>query len=77
MLKKIESICNKFCYYGITQHPSGNINPRTGEPHTICSYMAEKTKTYGIDIVMQEDTAKGHYIDYYQTDHLNLKELNH
>lgn len=58
--------CNKFCYYGITQHPSGNINPRTGEPHTICSYMAEKTKTYGIDIVMQEDTAKGHYIDYYQ-----------
>jgi len=58
--------CNKFCHYGMTEHSSGTINPRTGEPHTICSYIADKTRKQGIDTVIAEDTAKDHNIDFYQ-----------
>ena len=58
--------CNTFCHYGTTPHPSGKINPRTGETYTIWQYIAYKTKKCGIDTVIEENTHEGHTIDYYQ-----------
>lgn len=58
--------CNSFCHYGKTQHQSGKIDPKTGEPYTICQYIADKTRKCGMDTVVQEDTHEGHTIDFYQ-----------
>ena len=58
--------CTSFCHYGKTAHPSGKINPRTGELYTICQYIADKTKTCGIDNTIAEDTSDGHTIDFYK-----------
>ena len=58
--------CNSFCHFGKTAHSSGKINPKTGDPYTICQYIADKTKKCGISTVVVEDTQAGHTIDYYK-----------
>ena len=58
--------CNSFCHFGKTSHPSGKIDPRSGEPYTICQYIADKTKKCGLDSVIAEDTSEGHSIDFYK-----------
>lgn len=58
--------CKSFCHYGKTAHSSGDINPRTGKPYTICQYIADKVKKEGIDTVIREDTDKNHSIDFYK-----------
>ncbi len=58
--------CTSFCHFGKTAHPSGAVNPKTGEPYTICQYIADKTKKCGISAVMAEDTQAGHTVDYYK-----------
>jgi hypothetical protein len=58
--------CRTFCHFGMNEHPSGTINKKTGKPHTICSYIAEKIRKQGIDTVMSEDTRPEHHVDFYQ-----------
>ncbi len=50
--------CKRVCHYGKTDHPD-----RPG--CTICQYVAEKTRRYGINTVIHEDTHEGHSLDYY------------
>ena len=57
--------CTKFCHFGKNSHPSGEIDPRTGEPYTICEYVARKIRKRGIEASMIEDKKEGHEFDYY------------
>lgn len=58
--------CNRFCHFGMTPHKSGEIDPRTGEPYTICEYIAKKTRNTGIENVIREEKHESHNIGYYQ-----------
>jgi hypothetical protein len=58
--------CSRICHFGKQAHPSGKINPRTGEPYTICAYIADKVRKQGMDKVILEDTIEGHHFDHYQ-----------
>ena len=58
--------CRTLCGFGKTQHPSGEINPRTGLPHTICSYVAEKIKKKGIVQTTIEEKAPDHEFNKYE-----------
>ena len=57
--------CNSFCHFGKTAHPSGKIDPRTGEPYTICEYVARRIREVGIDKTTQEETHPGHSVFTY------------
>ena len=57
--------CTKFCHFGKTSHCSGEIDPRTGNPYTICEFVAKKVRNKGIEISMKEDVAANHDFDYY------------
>jgi|14BtaG_2_1085337.scaffolds.fasta_scaffold00392_8 hypothetical protein len=58
--------CKTLCGFGKTQHPSGEINPYTGDPHTICSMVAAKIKRQGIERTTIEEKAPGHEFNKYQ-----------
>ena len=58
--------CTKICHFGKTAHSSGIINPETGDPITICEYVAQKIRSKGLDISLAEDMSPGHKFDYYQ-----------
>ena len=58
--------CNRVCYYGKKAYSPTKLNNRTGQPHTICSYLHQKLLTQGIDKVMEEDTHPGFEIGHYQ-----------
>jgi hypothetical protein len=58
--------CSRICHFGKQPHPSGDIDPRTGEPYTICAYIDNKLRKKGMDTVLLEDKAEGHHFDYYQ-----------
>lgn len=58
--------CRSFCHYGKTAHPSGEIDPRTGAPYTICEYVARKTRELGIDKVVKDYIHPGHSIGNYK-----------
>tara|TARA_R110000765_G_scaffold142217_1_gene243355 strand:+ start:3674 stop:4633 length:960 start_codon:yes stop_codon:yes gene_type:complete len=58
--------CTKFCHFGKTEHESGDIDPKTGQPYTICEYVANNIKLYGIDASMKSDIKAGHSFDYYE-----------
>lgn len=57
--------CSRLCHFGKTKHPSGTNN-KYGEPHTICSYISEQTKLYGIDFVVNNHTNEGHNVGKYK-----------
>ena len=59
--------CTKICHFGKTEHSSGEIDPNTGEPFTICEYVSKKIRTRGINASLQEDIKKGHKFDFYQS----------
>ena len=59
--------CSKICHFGKTLHPSGKENQKTGEPMTICDYVAEKIRSKGINTSLIEDIKEGHKFDYYQS----------
>lgn len=58
--------CSRFCHFGMTAHKSGEIDPRTGQPYTICEYMAKRTRMVGLDKVIQEETSASHNIGNYK-----------
>ena len=58
--------CTKICHFGKNAHPSGIIDPETGDPFTICQYVAQKIRSKGLDVSLAEDMAPGHKFDYYQ-----------
>lgn len=58
--------CKSFCHYGRTPHPSGEIDPRTGSPYTICEYIARKTRENGIASVIKNHIHPGHSIGNYK-----------
>lgn len=58
--------CEKLCHFGKTEHPSGAIDRRTGECHTICSYLAEKIREQGMDTVLKEDKIESFEFDTYK-----------
>lgn len=58
--------CRSFCHYGKTAHPSGEIDPRTLAPYSICAYVAKRTRESGLLQVMREETAPGHSVGKYQ-----------
>jgi len=49
--------CSKLCYYGRTQHSSGQ---------TICNFYREKMDELGMDEVTKRYTEKGFKLDYYE-----------
>lgn len=57
--------CTSFCHFGKAHHPSGEIDPRTGAPYTICEYIAKKIRKVGIHKVIQEDKHESHNIGKY------------
>ena len=58
--------CTKICHFGKNAHSSGIIDPETGEPFTICEYVAQKIRKEGLDLSLAEDMSPGHKFDYYQ-----------
>jgi len=58
--------CKCICTFGKNPHPSGEINPRTGEPFTICEYVAKKIKMKGIHQTTIEEKAEGHEFSHYE-----------
>lgn len=58
--------CRTLCGFGKSNHPSGEINHRTGKPHTICSYIADKIKRKGIVQATIEEKAPGHEFSKYE-----------
>lgn len=59
--------CTSFCHFGMTPHKSGEIDPRTGEPYTICEYVARKTRKLGIDQTIKEEMHESHHVGHYQS----------
>lgn len=59
--------CSKFCFFGMNPHKSGEINPRTGFPYTICEYIAKETRNKGMDAVIAQHTEPGFSVGYYQS----------
>lgn len=57
--------CKSFCHFGKTPHPSGEIDPRTGLPHTICSYVAQRTRAVGMSQVLKEEKHESHTFGHY------------
>ena len=58
--------CNRICHFGKTAHPSGIINPDTGEPMTMCEFVARKIRSKGMNVSLAEDISEGHQFDYYE-----------
>tara|TARA_R100000664_G_scaffold34249_1_gene55769 strand:+ start:10566 stop:11543 length:978 start_codon:yes stop_codon:yes gene_type:complete len=58
--------CTRICHFGKNEHPSGEINPKTGNPHTICSYVANKIRKKGMNASLVEDINPNHHFDYYE-----------
>lgn len=58
--------CNRVCYYGKKAMSPTQFNERTGQPHTICSYLHQKLLTQGMDKVMADHTHPGFEIGHYQ-----------
>lgn len=58
--------CKSFCHFGKTAHPSGEINPRTGLPHTICSFVAKRVRDVGLEQVIKEEKNASHHFGHYQ-----------
>jgi hypothetical protein len=59
--------CKSFCHFGRTAHKSGLIDPRTGEPYTICEYIARRTREVGLDQVIKEEKHESHNIGHYHS----------
>ena len=59
--------CTSFCHFGKTAHRSGQINPRTGDPYTICEYIAKRNREVGLDQVIAEETHGTHNVGLYQS----------
>jgi intein/homing endonuclease len=59
--------CKAFCHFGRTAHGSGEIDPRTGRPYTICEYIAKKIRKNGINQVMIEESNKDHHVGIYHS----------
>jgi len=57
--------CTKFCHFGKTTHESGDIDPATGSPYTICEYVANKIRKKGINASIIEDISENHTFDHY------------
>jgi len=58
--------CDRFCHFGMTPHKSGEIDPRTGQPYTICEYIARRVRNVGIDQVVREEKDELHTIGHYK-----------
>ena len=58
--------CTKICHFGKTQHSSGEIDPKTGEPYTICEYVSNNIKLHGIDASVKQDINPDHHFDHYE-----------
>jgi len=58
--------CSKLCHFGKNEHPSGDINPRTGAPHTICSFMEDSVRVKGMERTNMEQTQHGFSLAEYQ-----------
>jgi hypothetical protein len=57
--------CSRFCTFGMTPHKSGEIDPRTGQPYTICEYIAKKVRDTGIHHTIKEEKYELHNIGDY------------
>ena len=58
--------CTKICHFGKSAHPSGEIDPRTKEPYTICEYVAKKIRHEGMNTSLVEDINPSHHFDHYE-----------
>lgn len=58
--------CDKICFFGKTPHKSGKINPKTGTPHTICSFIEDRLNKTGLESTIKSHTQSGHSVGYYQ-----------
>ena len=58
--------CTRICHFGKNAHPSGEIDPRTNEPYTICEYVAKKIKSRGMMASVREDINPEHHFDHYE-----------
>tara|TARA_R110000824_G_scaffold177357_4_gene356700 strand:+ start:90 stop:1067 length:978 start_codon:yes stop_codon:yes gene_type:complete len=58
--------CTRICHFGKNAHESGEVDPNTGEPYTICEYVARTIKKRGMNTSLIEDISPGHHFDYYE-----------
>lgn len=58
--------CTTLCEFGKKAHKSGEINPRTGKPYTICEYISKRTREVGLKQTTREEIHAGHTIGKYK-----------
>jgi hypothetical protein len=63
--KKDRWKCSRICHFGKTLHPSGDINPITGECHTLCSYIHNEVMCEGLENTVRQERVEGFDIGEY------------
>lgn len=58
--------CTTLCHFGKNAHASGEINPRTGQPYTICEYISKRNREVGMQRVLAEEKNPNHSVHFYK-----------